>query len=141
MGSQLNPYIAFPGTARQALEFYQSVFGGDLTINTYAEMGQGGGEGPDGPDGDKVMHGHLQTPQGYHLMAADVPGGTLPSGGNVSITLSGDDPELRRFWSELSQGGTVNMPFEKQVWGDEYGDCVDRFGVRWAVDLGDPQTS
>ena len=137
MGSQLNPYIAFRGNAREALEFYRSVFGGDLNINTYAEYGN------DGPDGDKVMHGHLETPQGYHLMAADVSGEGAPTsgGGNMSITISGDDPRLRDFWAKLSEGGTVNMPFEKQVWGDEYGDCTDRFGVRWAVDLGDPQTS
>jgi PhnB protein len=137
MSSLLNPYIAFEGNAREALEFYRSVFGGELNINTFGEYGN------DGPDADKVMHGHLETPQGYHLMAADVPTGEehAKPGGNLTITISGDDPQLRDFWAKLSEGGTVNMPFEKQMWGDEYGDCVDRFGVHWAIDLGDPQTS
>lgn len=135
MGSQLNPYIALDGNAREALEFYRSIFGGDVSINTYGEFGD------DGPDRDKVMHGHLETPQGYHLMAADAPGGAGGQGGNLTITISGDDPQLREFWAKLSEGGTVNMAFEKQAWGDEYGDCVDRFGVHWAIDLGDPQTS
>ncbi len=59
----------------------------------------------------------------------------------MTISLSGDDPQLREFWAKLSDGGSVDVPFEKQMWGDEYGDCVDRFGVHWSVDLGDPQTS
>lgn len=136
MVSRLNPYIGFRTEAREALEFYHSIFGGELTINTFAEFGN------DGPEADLVMHGHLHTAQGYDVMAADTPPDMpLGSGGNVSITVSGDDPELRDFWAKLSEGGTINVPFEKQVWGDEFGECTDKFGVSWGVVLGEPGTA
>ena len=68
MASRLNPYLNFNGNARQALEFYRSVFGGDLTLSTFAEFGMA-----DAPDADKIMHGQLETDAGYTIMAADVP--------------------------------------------------------------------
>ena len=137
MTSRLNPYIGFRGKAREALEFYQSVFGGELSIMTFAEMGD-----PDGPDADLVMHGRLDTPQGFTLMAADAPDKMgIASETFVTISLSGDDPELREFWQKLSEGGTVEVVFEKQMWGDEFGECTDKFGVRWSVDLGEPGTA
>jgi PhnB protein len=135
MVSRLNPYISFrSGRAREAMEFYRSVFGGELEISTFAEMGQ------TGPEAELVMHGHLRTPQGYSLMGADSPPGAEPPSTEsyLTITVSGDEPELRDFWAKLSDGGQVLLPFEKQMWGDEYGDCIDRFGVRWAIDLGEP---
>ena len=67
MVSQLNPYLNFNGTTRQALEFYHSVFGGDLALTTFAEFGAAGG-----PDADRIMHGALTTDAGYTIMAADV---------------------------------------------------------------------
>jgi PhnB protein len=133
MVARLNPYIGFRGKAREALEFYQSVFGGDLSIMTFGEMGD-----PDGAEADLVMHGRLETPQGFTLMAADAPDKMgLASETFVTISLSGDDPQLREFWTRLSDGGTVDVAFEKQMWGDEFGECTDKFGVRWSVDVGD----
>ena len=133
MVARLNPYLGFRGKAREALEFYRSVFGGDLEIMTFGEMGD-----PEGAEADLVMHGRLETPQGFTLMAADAPDKMgLASETFVTISLSGDDPQLREFWAKLSDGGTVDVPFEKQMWGDEFGECTDKFGVRWSVDLGD----
>ena len=133
MVARLNPYIGFRGKAREALEFYRSVFGGDLEVMTFGEMGD-----PDGAEADLVMHGRLETPQGFTLMAADAPDKMgLASETFVTISLSGDDPQLREFWAKLSDGGSVDVPFEKQMWGDEFGECTDKFGVRWSVDLGD----
>src|SRR5262245_58994395 len=66
MSSRLNPYLNFNGNARQALEFYRSVFGGTLNINTYADFG-----GKDSPDADKVMHGQLETDAGYTVMRSE----------------------------------------------------------------------
>ena len=135
MTSRLNPYINLAGTARQALEFYRGVFGGELSLSTYGEAG-----GADGPDADKVMHGQLETPAGYTLMVSDAPTGMEHSEGtNISISLSGDDSdELRGYFTQLAEGGTVTMPLEKQVWGDEFGMCVDPFGVTWMVNIGPP---
>jgi PhnB protein len=133
--SRLNPYISFPDTARQALEFYRGVFGGELALSTFGEAG-----GVEGPDADKVMHGQLETPAGYTLMASDTPAGMETTvGTNISISLSGDDvDELRRYFAELSEGGAVTMPLEKQVWGDEFGMCRDRFGIAWMVNVSEP---
>jgi PhnB protein len=136
MASRLNPYLNFDGDARQALEFYKEVFGGTLTVNTYGEFGQG-----DAPNADKIMHGMLETSSGFTLMGADVPPGMEHSpGNNFAVSLSGDDDaELRGYWEKLSAGGTVTMPMEKQMWGDEFGMCVDRFGVSWMVNVSQPQ--
>ena len=132
MASRLNPYLSFTDTARQAMEFYRGVFGGDLTLSTFGEMG-----GAEGPDADKIMHAQLETPAGYTLMASDTPAGMdSAAGSNGSISLSGDDgDELRGYFTGLSQGGAVTMPLEKQVWGDEFGMCVDPFGIVWMVNI------
>jgi PhnB protein len=133
--SRLNPYISFSDTARQALQFYQGVFGGDLTLSTFGEAGAA-----DSPDADKIMHGHLETPAGYTLMASDTPAGMDRTvGTNISISLSGDDAdELRGYFAKLSDGGAVTMPLEKQMWGDEFGMCVDPFGIAWMVNISQP---
>jgi len=131
MTSRLNPYISFGDNARQALEFYKDVFGGDLNISTFGEYGQQ-------EAADLVMHGQLDSPSGYTIMAADTP----PSmerreGSAITVSLSGDDTdELHGYWDKLSgNGGSVTMPLEKQMWGDEFGMCTDQFGVDWMVNV------
>jgi PhnB protein len=136
MPSRLNPYITFPGTAREAMEFYRDVFGGELNINTFSDFG-----GQDAPNPDGIMHAQLETDRGFTLMASDLPPGMEHQpGNNMAVSLSGDDGgELRGYWEKLSGGGTVTMPFEKQMWGDEFGMCVDRFGTSWMVNVSQPQ--
>ena len=135
MASQLNPYLNFNGTARQAMDFYASVFGGTLTLNTFADLGRSG------PDGDRIMHSMLETPAGYTLMAADYTSDMrYPGMSGFSVSLSGGDAdELRGYFAKLSAGGTVTMPLAKQVWGDEFGMCVDQFGVAWLVNIAQVQ--
>ena len=133
MAAHLNPYLTFPGTAREAMTFYQQVLGGDLTMNTFGEYGQEG-EGSEG-----VMHAQLETTDGFVLMASDTaPGqeGGFVAGSNMSVSLSGDDDSLRSYWKGLSEGATVTMPLEKQMWGDEFGMLTDRFGIPWMVNVG-----
>ena len=136
MSSRLNPYISFDGNARSALEFYESVFGGTLTLNTFGELG-----GMEGPAGDKIMHGMLETASGFTIMAADTPPGTeYAPGNNIAVSLSGDDAEeLRGYWENLSSNGTVSVPLERQMWGDEFGMCVDQFGIMWMVNISQSQ--
>jgi PhnB protein len=133
MASRLNPYISFTDNARQAMEFYQGVFGGNVTLSTFAQYGS-----PDSPDADKIMHGMLETDNGFTLMVADTPQGMDHNPGtNIAISLSGDDAdELHRYWDKLTVGGTVSVPLEKQMWGDEFGMCADRFGINWMVNIG-----
>jgi PhnB protein len=137
MTSRLNPYISFAGNAREAMEFYESVFGGTLTVSTFGEFGA-----QDAPEADKVMHAMLQTDSGFTLMASDTPPGMdIKQGNNISVSLSGDDgDELRGYWEKLSANGTVSTPLEKQMWGDEFGSCEDQFGITWLVNIGQPQS-
>ena len=134
MAARLNPYINFGDNARQAMEFYRDVFGGELTVSTFGEMG---GAAPG--DENKVMHAQLETPSGFTLMGSDAPAG-MPrdEGSRIQVSLSGDDASLRDYFSKLSQGGSVIMPLEKQMWGDEFGMCVDQFGVQWMVNVSQP---
>jgi len=136
MASRLNPYLSFKETARPAMEFYQQVFGGKLDINTFGEFGD-----KSAPGADLVMHALLETDSGYTLMAADTPEGMeYNPGTNISVSLSGDAGDaLRGYWEKLSAEGTVTMPFEKQMWGDEFGMCVDKFGIGWMVNVSSPQ--
>ncbi|MEV4646228.1 VOC family protein [Saccharopolyspora sp. NPDC049357] len=132
--AKLNPYLQFNGDAKQALEFYRSVLGGELTLNTYGQFGQA-----EGPSADKIMHGNLITQLGFTLMAADAPP-DMPtqSGSNFSISISGeaaDADALRDYFIKLAEGGQVLVPLEKQMWGDEFGMCTDRHGVNWMVDI------
>ena len=135
MASRLNPYISFAGNAREAMQFYERVFGGDLTLTTFGEFGA-----QDSPDADKVMHAMLETGSGFTLMASDTPSGMEHNpGNNIAVSLSGDDAnELRSYWEQLSDGGTVTVPLEKQMWGDEFGMCIDQFGVQWMVNISQP---
>jgi PhnB protein len=136
MASRLNPYISFDGNAREAMEYYEGVFGGALTLNTFGEYGQS-----DSSIANKIMHGNLETARGFTLMGADnPPGAEYKPGNNIAVSLSGDDSdELRGYWTKLCDGGTVSVPLEKQMWGDEFGMCTDRFGIAWMVNIGQPQ--
>jgi PhnB protein len=133
MASRLNPYLNFNGNARQAMEFYASVFGGTLNMNTFADYGG------QGADADKIMHANLETDAGYALMASDLTSEMEfhpPEG--FSVSLSGDAADadrLRGYFTKLSSGGNVTMPLDKQVWGDEFGMCVDQFGISWLVNI------
>jgi PhnB protein len=131
MSVRLNPYLSFRDNAREAMTFYQSVFGGELTISTFAEFHAS----EDPAEQDKVMHSQLEATDGLVLMGSDTPNSMeyQPQAG-VSVSLSGDDePRLRGYWVQLSESGTVTMPFEKAPWGDTFGMCVDQFGTTWLV--------
>lgn len=134
MPTILNPYISFRDNAREALNFYQSVFGGDLQVSTFSDYQAS----EDPAEADKIMHGMLTTPQGLVLMGAD----TLNSmeyreGSAISISLSGEDEaELRGYYDKLSDdGGSVTVPMEKSPWGDVFGMCTDRYGIGWLVNV------
>ena len=132
MTSRLNPYISFDGNARATMRFYKTVFGGDLTLNTFGEYGS-----KDPALRNKVMHAQLETDSGFTIMASDLaPGMELNPGNNITVSLSGDDrDQLRGYWKKLSRTGEVTMPLEKQMWGDEFGQCKDKFGIAWMVNI------
>lgn len=135
MASKLNPYLHFRDNAREAMEFYRSVFGGTLTLTTFGEFGMA----QDPADQDKIMHGQLETDSGFTLMGADTPAQMSYSPpAAFSVSLSSDpsgEAELRGYWDKLSAGGTITMPFDKAPWGDIFGMCTDKYGISWLVDV------
>lgn len=134
MTSLLNPYLAFRGEAAEAMEFYRSVFGGELTLTRFGDFGM------EGAPGDWVMHAHLTTPDGFTLMGSDVPEHMELPSGRSTISLSGDETEkLRGFFTALGEGGRVEMPLTPMPWGDEYGTLTDRYGVPWMANVAVPQ--
>lgn len=130
----LNPYISFADNAREAMDFYASVFGGEPTVTTFGEFQM---PGIDEDEADKVMHSQLTTPAGFTLMCSDTPRSMVRSGGSaITISLSGDEhDELRGYWERLAEGGTVSVPLEQAPWGDFYGQLTDRYGVDWMVNI------
>jgi PhnB protein len=139
MATRLNPYLGFRDTAREAMQFYQSVFGGELTVMTFAEFRTSDDSG----EQDKVMHSMLTTENGLALMAADTPNRMeYTTGTNCSVSLSGaaeDDAELRGYWDKLTVGATITMPLDTPPWGGTFGMCIDTFGVTWLVSIADAQ--
>ncbi|MFT3887956.1 MAG: VOC family protein [Arachnia sp.] len=130
MSFTLSPYLALDGTTRQAMEFYQSILGGELTITTFAEGGAG-----DFPGSDRVMHARLITDAGHEIFGAD----TLvqmghSAGDTVALSLMGTDDALPAIFERLAEGGEVIVAFQHQMWGDDYGQLRDKFGVIWHVD-------
>ena len=138
MTTRLNPYLSFRDNAREAMDFYESVFGGELTRSTFGEFGAS----DDPAEQDKVMHSMLVTDNGLTLMGADTPNSMdFSPGSNGTISLSGEDEtELRGYWEKLSDGGDVSVPLEKAPWGDTFGMCVDKFGVSWMVNIAGAQS-
>jgi PhnB protein len=138
MTTRLNPYLSFRDTAREAMTFYQSVFGGELTFSTFGDF-----QSADDPgDADKIMHSQLTTSNEFVLMASDTPSSMLAAAGDSAnaasggypLSISGDDEaEVRGYWEKLTDGGSVTLPFEKAPWGDTFGMCTDKFGVNWML--------
>ncbi|HEY8588670.1 MAG TPA: VOC family protein [Naasia sp.] len=133
MASRLNPYLSFRNSAREAMEFYKSVFGGELTLSTFGEFGAS----EDPAVKDLIMHGQLETPSGYTLMGADTPPDMeVPSDSSITVSLSGDDDhELRGFWDKLTEGGSITEPLVQAPWGDSFGMLTDRYGTKWMVNI------
>ncbi|MDF2560393.1 MAG: hypothetical protein K0R99_1839 [Microbacterium sp.] len=133
----LNPYLSFRTEAREAMEFYQSVLGGDLVINTFGEFPD---MVQDPSQKDLVMHAQLDARGGLVLMASDSPDGMpyeKPQG--FSVSLSGNSQDATRaVWEKLSDGATITMPLDVPPWGGLFGMLIDRFGIPWMLH-GDPE--
>lgn len=132
MSIRLNPYLAFRDNAREAMEFYHSVFGGTLTLSTFGEFGMS----QDPAETDKIMHGQLESGE-LTIMAADTPAAMqLAPSSSISVSLSGDDETtLRGYWDKLSEGARIGEPLATAPWGDSFGMLVDRFGTTWMVNI------
>lgn len=136
MAVQLNAYLSFNGEARQAMEFYQSIFSGELTMSTFNEFGSN----DDSADGNNIMHAMLVGDNGLTFMASDTPSGMeFKPGTNFNMSLSGDDEQtLSSYFSQLAEGGQTTMPISDSPWGDKFGMLTDKFGIGWMVNITKP---
>jgi PhnB protein len=133
MQTKLNPYITFKDNARAAMEYYQSIFGGELKMSTFKEFHASQSPAED----NLIMHADLDAGDGLAFMASDT---SLQMeyhpGSNISMSISGEDEEqLKTYFKKLSAGGQITMPLEKQIWGDVFGMCIDKFGIGWMVNI------
>jgi PhnB protein len=133
MPSLLNPYLSFRGKAREAMEFYKSVFGGELNVMTFGQ----GNMAQDPAETNQIMHAMLRAPNGMVLMGSDTPARMEYKPGNtMTVSLSGEDEaELRGYWDKLAEGGNISFPLAKAQWGDTFGMLTDRYGTPWMVNI------
>src|SRR5205809_7681281 len=133
MQTKLNPYLSFKDNSREAMDFYRTVFGGKLQMNTFKELNAS----QDSSEDNLIMHSVLEADNGITIMASDTPNRMeYRPGTNMSMSLSGDnEAELKAYFEKLSAGGRVTMPLEKAIWGDSFGMCTDTFGVQWLVNI------
>ncbi|MDP9026515.1 MAG: VOC family protein [Actinomycetota bacterium] len=142
-------HLNFPGTARAALDFYQTVFGGQVFTSTYGEFGMP----QDAPDAGKVVFGQLQADSGFRVMAYDIPGAAAEASANSTHRANGvtvtDQPfflsaraetvdELTAYWDALAVGATIVEPLATSAWTPGFGMLTDRFGVTWVLDVAAP---
>ncbi|RJR14874.1 VOC family protein [Candidatus Microgenomates bacterium] len=137
---KLNPYLNFDGNAREAFEFYKQVFGGEFgMVQTFAEMPTDENFKLSEEEKNLIMHISLPIGDGQVLMASDISkaqGMKLLVGNNNYISLTPDSMEEgKRLFQELSKNGTVEMPYEKQFWGDYFGSFKDKYGVGWMINF------
>jgi PhnB protein len=130
--TRIDPYLFFTGNAREAMEFYQKAFGGDLTVQTLADVPgdiPGKAERP-----NDVMHAALKG-GAFALFASDSMQASDKTA-KVELCIGGsDEAALRTIFDTLAEGGTVRMALEKQFWGDLFGNLTDKFGVDWMMNI------
>ncbi|WP_350350499.1 VOC family protein [Microbacterium sp. A8/3-1] len=142
-------HLNFRGTARHALDFYRSVFGGEVTLSTYSDFGMPAGV----PGADKVVFGRIESPAGIRLMAYDIPGqddpdaaatagstrrenGTTVTDRSFFQSLQAQSlDELTRYWDGLAAGAEIVEPLAASAWSAGFGMLTDRFGVTWVLDV------
>jgi PhnB protein len=132
MNVTLSPYLNFAGSTREAMEFYKSVLGGELTIQSYGESGQAKEES----EKDLVMHAVLKNDQMMFMASDGNKEHPVHMGDNIQMSLSGtDEGTLTTYFNGLAEDGKVDFPLAKQFWGDTFGMLTDKFGVHWMVNI------
>lgn len=135
MAVTLTPYLHFGTEARAAMEFYRSVFGGDLQVSTFADFGME----IDPAEAGLVMHSFLATGTGLDLMGSDTPSHmSRPAGSSVTLSLSGyksDEATLTGYWDKLGEDATIGAELADAPWGAKFGQLTDKFGIQWLVNI------
>ncbi len=128
---KLEAYLFFPGNTEEAMNFYQGVFGGDLTITRRGDVD------PTATESEKglVINAALDS-AAFTLRASDRADATSAVQTRIELTMNGsEENDLRKIFDALSDGGTVKAQLEKMFWGDIFGALIDRFGIGWQVNI------
>lgn len=127
---QLKPYLQFQDNCEEAIQWYQSIFGGDIKLNRYSEAPM------DIPENhkDKILHAEF-TFEGNTILACDsFPGGQITNANGISLTVEiPDEKQAEKIFGQLAKGGKITMPFEKQFWNAYFGQLEDRYGKLWMI--------
>ncbi len=129
--SRANPYIAFKGNCREAMEFYKSALEGELELMEFSTAPM------DVPEEykSKILHSKLQFADAIIMASDTMPNTSINIGDNVSISIAAESVEVgEEYFNKLSEDGKVLMPFADAFWGSKFGMLEDKFGVRWMVD-------
>ena len=140
-------HLNFRSTAREALDFYAGVFGGQAFVATYADFGMPA----ETPGADRVVFGQVETADGFRIMAYDIPGadaadatpavtrrenGTTITDSPFFVSVRGETlAEITGYWAALADGATVIEPLAASSWSPGFGMLADRFGVTWILDV------
>ena len=128
---KLEAYLFFPGNTEEAMNFYEGVFGGDLTITRRGDVD------PTATEGEKglIVNAALDS-AAFTLRASDRADATSDVQTRIELTINGsEEDDLREVFDALSDGGTVKAQMEKMFWGDIFGALIDRFGIGWQVNI------
>ncbi|HXR50488.1 MAG TPA: VOC family protein [Verrucomicrobiae bacterium] len=129
----LDPYLFFSGNCREAMEFYKSVFGGELSIQTFGDV-----PGTEAVNKDQIMHANLDG-GAVKLFGSDSSKASERAA-KIELTIGGsDEAKLTDIFNALSDGGTVKTPLKKEFWGDTFGQLTDKFGIDWMVNIAAPK--
>lgn len=132
MKPTLSPYLNFNGNAAPAMKFYQSVLGGELTLQTFGESGMA--KSPE--EKDRIIHAVLKNDTLSFMASDGPPGKSVTIGDNVHMSIVGSDMStLTKYFNGLAEGGKIDMLLAKQFWGDTFGMLTDKFGVHWMVNI------
>ncbi len=129
----VTPHINLRGQARAALELYKGVFGGELAIVSYADMGNTEAE-----TADHVVWGQVAAGNGFRIMAYDVYPHLEWDQGHDPFFVSvrgADAAEVQGYWDKLVEGSTIKQPIGPSQWAPLYGMLTDKFGITWILDV------
>jgi PhnB protein len=136
MEPMLSPYLNFNGNCAEAMKFYQSVFGGDLQLQTFGDSGMPTPE----EHKNRIIHATLKSEHLTFMASDGRPEQPVIFGDSVNLSLAGNDAELlTKYFNGLSEGGKITMPLAKQFWGDTFGMLTDKFGINWMANIGTSQ--
>ena len=132
----VNPYIAFKGNCREAIELYKSALDAQVLFT------QTMGESPmsDMGPAENIMHCTIKVGDSTIMMCDDPRPDAAAGGGNISLAIGLTDPErAKRLFANLAKDGSIVMPLEKTYWAEAFGMVTDKFGIKWMINCDGPK--